>query len=41
MYFYFDPIDLLPDEGKARWADPGQHQPMVEEARVAATAARH
>ena len=21
-YFYFDPIDLLPPEGQARWADP-------------------
>jgi lysine 2,3-aminomutase len=41
MYFYFDPIDLLPAEGQTRWADPGQHQPMVEEARAAATAARH
>jgi len=41
MYFYFDPIDLLPAEGQARWADPAQHQPMVEEARAAATASRH
>ena len=41
MYFYFDPIDLLPAEGRARWADPAQHQLMVEEARAAATAARH
>ena len=22
VYFYFDPIDLLPPEGQARWADP-------------------
>src|SRR3954449_5102118 len=21
-FVYFDPIDLLPDEGRARWADP-------------------
>jgi len=41
MYFYFDPIDLLPAEGQARWADPAQHQPMVEEARAAAISARH
>jgi lysine 2,3-aminomutase len=36
MYFYFDPIDLLPAEGQARWADPSQHEKMVEEARAAA-----
>ena len=36
MYFYFDPIDLLPPEGQARWADPAQHENMVEEARAAA-----
>jgi lysine 2,3-aminomutase len=41
MYFYFDPIHLLPAEGQARWADPAQHQAMVEEARAAATSARH
>ena len=40
-YFYFDPIDLLPPEGQARWADPDQHQPMVEEARAAALASPH
>jgi lysine 2,3-aminomutase len=40
-YFYFDPIDLLPPEGQARWADPAQHQQMVEEARAAALASRH
>jgi lysine 2,3-aminomutase len=38
MYFYFDPIDLLPPEGRARWADPSQHDTMVEEARAAALA---
>ncbi|MCA9683094.1 MAG: KamA family radical SAM protein [Myxococcales bacterium] len=31
-YCYFDPIDLLPAEGQARWADPGQHQAMIDEA---------
>jgi lysine 2,3-aminomutase len=36
MYFYFDPIDLLPPEGQARWADPAEHDKMVEEARAAA-----
>src|SRR5215831_7946901 len=41
MYFYFDPIHLLPPEGQARWADPAQHQKMVEEARAAANASPH
>ncbi|HZJ66808.1 MAG TPA: KamA family radical SAM protein, partial [Kofleriaceae bacterium] len=41
VYFYFDPIDLLPPEGQARWADPAQHAAMVEEARAAAVAAPH
>jgi lysine 2,3-aminomutase len=36
LYCYFDPIDLLPEEGRRRWADPGQHQVMVDEARAAA-----
>jgi lysine 2,3-aminomutase len=36
VYFYFDPIDLLPPEGQARWADPAQHQPMMDEALAAA-----
>jgi lysine 2,3-aminomutase len=31
-FVYFDPIHLLPDEGRRRWADPGQHQLMIEEA---------
>jgi lysine 2,3-aminomutase len=31
-YFYFDPIDQLPPEGRARWADPREHQPMIDEA---------
>jgi lysine 2,3-aminomutase len=33
MYFcYFDPIDLLPEEGRRRWADPAEHKKMVDEA---------
>jgi len=36
MFFYFDPLDLLPPEGQARWADPTQHEAMIEEARQAA-----
>jgi lysine 2,3-aminomutase len=31
-YTYFDPIDQLPPEGQARWADPREHQRMVDEA---------
>ena len=32
-YFpYFDPIDQLPPEGKARWAVPAERDKMVEEA---------
>ncbi len=32
-YFtYFDPIDALPDEGQAKWADPRQHQKMIDKA---------
>jgi lysine 2,3-aminomutase len=38
VYFYFDPIDLLPPEGQARWADPAEHDKMLEEARAAAVA---
>src|SRR3954453_9640237 len=41
MYFYLDPIDLLPPEGQARWADPAEHDKMVEEARAAALATPH
>ena len=36
LYFYFDPIDLLPEEGRRRWADPAQHEVMIDEARTAA-----
>lgn len=36
MFFYFDPLDLLPPEGQARWADPAEHERMIEEARAAA-----
>ena len=35
-YFYFDPIDLLPEEGQERWADPSQHERIVAEAVAAA-----
>lgn len=35
-YLYFDPIHLLPPEGQRRWADPGEHDAMVQEAIAAA-----
>jgi lysine 2,3-aminomutase len=35
-YTYFDPIDQLPPEGQARWADPREHQAMIDEAVAAA-----
>ena len=41
VYFYFDPIDLLPPEGRARWAVPAEHDKMIEEARAAALAGAH
>ena len=31
-FTYFDPIDLLPEAGRARWADPSQHQRMIDDA---------
>jgi lysine 2,3-aminomutase len=31
-FVYFDPIDALPEVGRARWADPSQHQKMIDEA---------
>jgi lysine 2,3-aminomutase len=40
-YFYFDPIHLLPPEGQARWADPAQHQAMLDEALAAAKRVPH
>lgn len=36
VYLYFDPVDLLPAEGRSRWADPAEHQPMIDEALGAA-----
>ncbi len=37
LYLYFDPIDTLPAEGQARWADPSEHAAMVREATEAAS----
>jgi lysine 2,3-aminomutase len=32
FFTYFDPIDVLPPEGRARWADERQHAKMLDEA---------
>jgi lysine 2,3-aminomutase len=32
FFTYYDPIDQLPPEGRARWADPAEHPKMLEEA---------
>jgi lysine 2,3-aminomutase len=34
-FLYFDPIDLLPAEGQARWREPSEHDAMIEEAMAA------
>jgi len=40
-YFtYFDPIDALPEAGRLLWADPRQHQKMIDQAIDRARAAR-
>ena len=36
VHLYFDPIDTLPPEGQARWADPQEHEAMKQEALEAA-----
>lgn len=40
FFFSFDPIHLLPEEGQRRWADPAQHQAILDEAVVMARDAR-
>ena len=35
VYLYFDPVDLLPAEGRRRWARPEEHDRMVKEALLA------
>ncbi len=30
-FYYFDPIDQLPEEGRARWADPNERDKMIRE----------
>jgi len=36
LFLYFDPIDTLPEEGQRRWADPAEHDRMLDEALAAA-----
>jgi lysine 2,3-aminomutase len=36
VYLYFDPIELLPEEGRARWADPNEHASIIGNAVLAA-----
>jgi lysine 2,3-aminomutase len=31
-FFYFDPIDTLSPEAQKRWANPAEHQAMIDEA---------
>jgi len=40
FFLYFDPIDMLPAEGQRRWADPTQHQAMIEQALASAQSQR-
>ncbi|MBU2502651.1 KamA family radical SAM protein [bacterium] len=35
VYLYFDPIDLLPAEGRARWEQSREHDRMIKEALLA------
>lgn len=32
IYLYYDPIDLLPDEGKKLWTDPKKHDDLINDA---------
>lgn len=34
VYLYFDPIDLLPEEGQKLWQDRNKHQEMIQEALI-------
>ncbi len=38
FFLYFDPIHLLPEAGRRRWADESEHARMVDEALAAAKA---
>jgi lysine 2,3-aminomutase len=41
LYFYFDPIHLLPAEGRERWKIPGEGDRIVEEVRSKVLAQRN
>jgi lysine 2,3-aminomutase len=36
VYVYFDPIELLPEEGRRRWADDTEHASIIGNAVIAA-----
>lgn len=36
IYLYFDPIELLPEDGRARWADAHEHASIIGNAVIAA-----
>jgi lysine 2,3-aminomutase len=36
VYMYFDPIELLPEEGRKRWADDAEHASIISNAVLAA-----
>jgi lysine 2,3-aminomutase len=36
VYVYFDPIELLPIEGRERWSDPREHASIISNAMLAA-----
>ncbi|HEX7480593.1 MAG TPA: KamA family radical SAM protein [Polyangiales bacterium] len=36
VYLYFDPIELLPEEGRRQWADPNEHATIISNAVIAA-----
>jgi lysine 2,3-aminomutase len=36
VYLYFDPISLLPEEGRMRWEDPHEHATIIGNAVIAA-----
>lgn len=38
FFCYVDPLDSLPSEGRARWADPSEHREILREALLAAGA---
>lgn len=33
LFYYFDPIDTLPERGRERWANPAEHAKILGEAR--------